>query len=794
MTEQISTRRIAVDFLKLFAIAQKNLLLYTEYHPQGKSSLKKCYDALLAILKDKNEFTISAVDDRMLADENIIDEEKYLMSSMAKEFNRRNIFSITFQRGISRSDLKELIDILNLNPEKMGEEGSITDLLESRRISFIQANAIKYGRISESQELLDIALAEHIITGIKPHLTEGRDLSGAQMKEAGSGTALFIGEGSGMEERVEIDEIMSDPMKISLLFARTLEKFKSESPSGTLTGHDVIAALERLGTALQAQAGGRWNQLKLVFARLILNLKPEIQHLLVEKSSLTPVKDSFLKSLLTYLPEEKVGDLILTQYLAGLRDHSALADFISKVFPDDERREDAYLKIFGRLADAGVSSEEIERITEELNWLKSSSDERISSILASEKIWSRPFSSIMELIEEAGRMHSGREAISLIQKYMSGLIHPSPEIRRIVIENSVPVYIFMKEHPNFAPQRIKVQNLLFRRLKDENDLELFESIVKTIIATAVAEIDSGNYAESIPILEKLKKSVHEFFTEEDVRRDIISFELSKIETEDLILKALEDYFSLKTEAEQNLPRLLQVFSDKVIRFLVNQIAKESNRKRRFKIAQLIRSLEERALPDLIQCLNDERWYLVRNAVFLMGEIGDPSVIRHLKGSLQHPDHRVRRETIRTLRKLGGDQSIDLIASALEDSDESVIIAAIESLGHLKSSKGIFKMLRIISRSNGFENANDTLRKAAIENLGKLRVKDAVPELIKLLMKKSLLGMTENPEIRLEAIKALSMIGGEEAIQALILTSEKDPVAQIREIAATLAYEKSRHEP
>ncbi len=43
------------------------------------------------------------------------------------------------------------------------------------------------------------------------------------------------------------------------------------------------------------------------------------------------------------------------------------------------------------------------------------------------------------------------------------------------------------------------------------------------------------------------------------------------------------------------------------------------------------------------------------------------------------------------------------------------------------------------------------------------------------MKKSFLGMAESAEMRLEAVKALGSIGGDDAMKALVDASEKDPL-------------------
>ncbi len=782
-------KKLSIEFLRLLAITWKNLWLYSEYHPLGKSSLKKCYNTLRLILNERSEFSVGTAEDKILAEDMVVDEEKYVMSSIAKEFSKRNIFSLVFFRGLSREDFKSLFDILIMHPEQIKKMGGLANIIEQRKINFIQANTVRFGRITESQELVDIALAEHILTGAKvPYSSLSSTLPGA--KKTGNDSVSMIFNESTSESSFEwsVDELMSEPSKISVLFAKTLEKIGLESKSASAKKNDIFAAMENVGKILHKQAGGNWNKLKVIFARLLLSLKPEIQKFVIEESHSDSIRDSFLKNLFSYLPEEKIGDLIATQYAAGLKDTRDLADFITKLIPSKEKREQVLPILQKKLMAAGATEEKIETIRKEIDWLQLTTDEKVKSILTGEQIWKKPFSNIMEILEETSRKPSKNECITLIQKYISGLIHPSNKIRKDVIENTIPLYVFMKGHKDFSSQRFKIQNLFFRRLKDERDLERFENLVKSIIATAASEMDTGDYSEFILILEKLKSCAFEEFRNNPSKRELIASELSQMIRGDLLNNVLEEFLSSTKEMGATFPKLFEIFGDPSIQFLIERLSKEQNRKKRYKIVSLIKSLKQKALPQLLNYLDDERWFLVRNVIFILGEIADATLIKFLKESLHHADHKVRRETVRAIIKIGGEEALALTISAIDDPDPFVAITAIESLGTVRYKKAIKKMLHILSRNKPYEDASDLLRIAAIENLGKLKVKEAVPGFIQIIKKRSLLGISEEANLRLAAIKALAEVGGEKAREVLIYASEKDPLASIRKIARDFILE------
>ncbi|MEZ5359023.1 MAG: HEAT repeat domain-containing protein [Candidatus Zixiibacteriota bacterium] len=79
-------------------------------------------------------------------------------------------------------------------------------------------------------------------------------------------------------------------------------------------------------------------------------------------------------------------------------------------------------------------------------------------------------------------------------------------------------------------------------------------------------------------------------------------------------------------------------------------------------------------------LPDEKWYLIRNAIFVLGNLRDSDACNALRLRLTDSDIRVRMEIIKALEKIDGDDGVDLLMILCEDSDETVREAAIIALG------------------------------------------------------------------------------------------------------------------
>jgi hypothetical protein len=82
-------------------------------------------------------------------------------------------------------------------------------------------------------------------------------------------------------------------------------------------------------------------------------------------------------------------------------------------------------------------------------------------------------------------------------------------------------------------------------------------------------------------------------------------------------------------------------------------------------------------------LPDEQWFLVRNAIFVLGNLGRPEACNALRLRLCDPDVRIRRELVRALEKINDDEAVDLLMILAEDIDPIIREAAIIALGVLR---------------------------------------------------------------------------------------------------------------
>jgi HEAT repeat protein len=94
-------------------------------------------------------------------------------------------------------------------------------------------------------------------------------------------------------------------------------------------------------------------------------------------------------------------------------------------------------------------------------------------------------------------------------------------------------------------------------------------------------------------------------------------------------------------------------------------------------------------------LKDDRWFVVRNLIYVVGRIGGPNVVEYLAPLVSHPEQRVRQEVIKTLDGMDSEKIIDILLECIRDQESSVRIMAIRALARRKTPRAIEPLAAMI---------------------------------------------------------------------------------------------------
>jgi hypothetical protein len=137
-------------------------------------------------------------------------------------------------------------------------------------------------------------------------------------------------------------------------------------------------------------------------------------------------------------------------------------------------------------------------------------------------------------------------------------------------------------------------------------------------------------------------------------------------------------------SRDTLGKLSKLLSGKSVPVLVKLLGYLDTISARKTVVTLLVAIGGRNMPALYEALSDDKWYVVRNIVITLRQIGDRQAKTYLADIINHRDNRVRREAIKALAELTGNDSVDLLRRALGDPDYSVRQFALGALSNIDS--------------------------------------------------------------------------------------------------------------
>jgi HEAT repeat protein len=238
------------------------------------------------------------------------------------------------------------------------------------------------------------------------------------------------------------------------------------------------------------------------------------------------------------------------------------------------------------------------------------------------------------------------------------------------------------------------------------------------------------------------------------------------------------------KTRDTLVQILAFLGNKVANQLMDLLANERTASKRKLLYKVMVRNGATVLPVIYEYLDDERWYVTRNAIAILGDIRSQDSLQHLTPLLQHEEIRVRRETIRALTKIGGNRAIKILLQTAAADDQELCRQAILSLGAIRTPSAVPTLLKLLQKSDWSQRAVD-LKKDAIRALGEIRDPKAIPELVKIIKSKSWLRRQLNNELRMAAAAALGDISDESTRNTLEKATHDRTAAVARAAAQAL---------
>lgn len=164
---------------------------------------------------------------------------------------------------------------------------------------------------------------------------------------------------------------------------------------------------------------------------------------------------------------------------------------------------------------------------------------------------------------------------------------------------------------------------------------------------------------------------------------------------------------------------------------------------------------------LLHMLGDSRWFVVRNAAVLLGEINAREAEQPLVALLEHADERVRHAAVVALIRLGVSLSLPAVTQVLRDHSSDVRIQVALALGLRREVHATALLLKALDQER-----QEDVRVALLQALGQTGSAESVKRLVIEAQRSGALFRRRPVRLRVAAVRALASANTPAAKSAL----------------------------
>jgi HEAT repeat protein len=369
--------------------------------------------------------------------------------------------------------------------------------------------------------------------------------------------------------------------------------------------------------------------------------------------------------------------------------------------------------------------------------------------------------------EAMNKLQQQTSAPDIIQEIHAGTFGEEEGVKSEIIlpVTDDDIRCVLEEFQNHTQDKInKYFSMLFAFYAEVEKEQEYHDIVNYFMTAIEFSIMKGNLDAVVDVQSKLKHLIDDEKTDEGIRgcaAKLLSFTGGYS-----IIELIGNILNGSRKIEENVFRNFVGFLDTnaILPFMKILGELKAIHTRRLVIDALV-YLGKKDMSFFYKGLNDRRWYVVRNIVYILRKIGDERAVTYLLKPLEHEDIRLKKEIIRTLGELGGDKALRALERCLQDNNTDARKAALNALGNMGTAEARQIIKEQIS-GKPFKRKSFDEKKKYFEALANWKDSDVYDFLVKLLAKRSFFFSSKDYDNKACAVYCLGLIGRKDAVQLL----------------------------
>lgn len=707
------------ELVKSLIRSKKDLTFYPETNPMVHSSLRETV-SLLQGAKDGQEVTFKVNRNSLLYDQYPMGEGDEIVEKFAEQLYLHQIRSLCLQPDLSLEELKEFLRIINTRPEEMSEKGSIEALVAEKAINHIKLQTIDKITLIEASQRIE---------------GEGMDAEeDISDMEAFDKFLLKAAQGSHPHQE-RLWRLLKEPKTLASLLenisVRSVINMAFYEPSRLVAW--LMKTIKYIGDSIEACPDlEEKTQFYEDLSQTIHSLPSNTQNFLLQKGLLPNLKSKTVASeILSRYPARELSRLLTARFALHGASAQALKAYMQSLALSSSERSTLIGALREDLEGIQLLNEQLQEALKEAESAPEPSVHPEAQGLSPEEK--------KATLEELSALKPSEWAISSTEKEAFKLR-------------------LLKDLSPSSALRMDVGNLL-NLLWAETAPEHYENILNEIEKKTPLVIQQEDFPLISTIIDALKEglSQKEHILSGAHKKRIGEF-LDSLQTRVVIEKMIDQVVKAQGDLakQDQVMTYLSKWGAPAVKALLNRLEKEESRSTRSTIILFLAKLCSNRLDLLVPYLKNDKWYVVRNIVLIMGKIGHEECLGYLKETLEHRELRVRREAIQALANMKSPQALKAIVSCLNRPDLETRKAASRWLA-IKASLDILPDLLNFLNSRDLIKEDLDITKDLVNALGVIESEEATALLTKLSRQRAFWQRKRASDIRDAAQKALQKI-------------------------------------
>lgn len=752
------------DFLHLaqkLSVATKALQMYKSAHPRAQEAIAAAHGAVELWLVDQERLQFVVVPPKAFADGQLQELKNPHIRSLVKMVSERGVGGFVFERGVPPWEFLVFLEGLGTAPQALEEKGGFEALLQAAEVRRIRVSQIRYREILEG-ELLE---SEGSAPAFDPAQADATPAPAAAASAKNIllslREALQTALGRGMHTPEEAPSGGEEDGTAGLLRGFHPADLSGLGPFGYELG---------LGDGMPTAS--QMEQLR----QLLMALSPEAQLSMLAGLDSLPERPAGLAMGIRAL----AGELLASAASSALAQGVSWVDLKGPVKDILRLHSDPAslaMHLAAHLHASGQDASTFEAILRQLDWEHLSLEAKLLRVLEQGYLFELSLEQRLAFLRELLDLQRFDEFLRIEGPLLDCLRSDMPDLRMKAAQTLAGMARWSID-PGLPPGgEGPMAEELRAHFAWEPDPPSHRWTSEALESLLAAQVHRGELAQAVADLRDLD-GLCAFLEGKSIwRQEALGRLQAGLLRPQLLDAAMKHAFTLEREKViQELHPYLEFLGDPMARHLVGRLGEESDRTRRGRLVESVRSMGSAAMPALLETLSAPAWYLVRNALTLVSDLGDAGCLPAIVPLLRHPEPRVRRTAVRALWKLGGPVAEPHLLARMKDTDGETMQEILFALGQLRS-EGCLAAVAELAQD---KRVTERLRVQALSTLGQIGSPTAVPVLLECLRRKGFFVGSEPPLIRLAAAKALVALGSPEARSALQKVVDGEPRGEERE--------------